>query len=110
MEISKYKEKIIKEVKEGKRGSAYAGLRKLGARPGEFNKTGFQIPKFSEQNLSNIECAENIANYFSSVSQEYPPLNILNLPPNIQEFLGNPELNTAPELSHYDVSRHILMV
>ena len=106
IEISKYKEKIINEVKDGKRGSAYAGLRKLGSRPGEFDKTGFQLPNFTEENLSNLECAEMIANYFSSVSQEYPPLNIQNLPPNIQEHLGNPD--PAPELSNYDVCRKLV--
>ena len=43
IEISKYREKIITEVKDGKRGSAYAGLRKLGRRPGEFEQSGFQL-------------------------------------------------------------------
>ena len=81
----------------------YAGLRKLGRRPGEFDKSGFQLPNLVEQNLSNLECAEVIANYFSCVSQEYQPLNIRNLAPNVQEYLGNPELNVAPMLSDHDV-------
>ena len=102
-EVSKYREKIIDEVKNGKRGSAYAGLRKLGTRPGEFNKKGFEIEKFAEEKLSNQEISERIAQYFSSVSQEYQPLDVQNLPPNIQEDLGNPELNVAPILSNYDV-------
>ena len=74
VEISKYRDKIISEVKDGKRGSAYAGLRKLGSRPGDFHETGFQLPSFKEQNLSNLECSEKIADYFSSVSQEYSAL------------------------------------
>ena len=103
LETYKYKEKIRNEVKEGKRGSVYAGLRKLGSMPGESSQTGFQLPNFSEQNISNLEGAEIIANYFSSVSQEYPALNIQNLPQNIQQYLGNPDLNRAPELTHHDV-------
>ena len=42
-EISKYKQKILNEVKEGKRGSSYSSLRKLGAQPGESKRTGFSI-------------------------------------------------------------------
>ena len=61
VEISKYKEKILKEVTEGKRGSSYAGLRKLGSQPGESMQTGFQLPEYVEKNLSNAECAEKLA-------------------------------------------------
>ena len=103
LEISKYKDKIITEVKDGKRGSAYAGIRKLGNKPVEQSKTGFQLPNYAENNLSNFECAENLAEYFSCVSQEYQPLNVLHLPPKIREFLNNPEDNVGPKLSHYDV-------
>ena len=105
VEIAKYRNKIIAEVKDGKRGSAYSGLRKLGSKPGEFEKTGFQLPIFTDQNLSNLECAEIIANYFSCVSQEYSPLDIQNLPPNIQEHLGNPD--SAPVLSKHEVYRKL---
>ena len=28
-----------------------AGLRKLGTKPGEFRKDGFQLPNFTEENL-----------------------------------------------------------
>ena len=94
-------------MKEGKRGSAYAGLRKLGQKPGEISKTGFQLPYFTEQNLSNLECAEMMANYFSTVSQEYTPSNLKNLPPYVQEYLGNPDLNISPILSHEDVWRKL---
>lgn len=103
IDVQKYKDKIIQEVKEGKRGSSYAGLRKLGMRPGEFKQTGFQLPDYGEDNLSNLECAEKIAEYFSKVSQEYPPLDIRSLPPNVKQYLGNPEGNSAPMLSSYDV-------
>ena len=107
-EIQKYKEKLINEVKEGKRGSCYAGLRKLGSGPGEMRQTGFQISSYADQNLSNSECVERIANYFSRVSQEYPPLNLGNLPPNLREYLGNPVNNSAPFLSQYDVYKKIM--
>ena len=77
-------------------------------RPGEFKKSGFQLPDYVEQKMSNSECAENIANYFSRVSQEYPPLNLDNLPPNVKEYLGNPETNKAPVLSFNHVYKKLL--
>ena len=77
-------------------------------RLGEFRQPGFQLPEFVEQKLSNLECAEKIADYFSRVSQEYPPLNLNNLPPNVKEYLGNPEGNSAPVLSHSDVYKMLL--
>ena len=78
-------------------------MRKLGAQPGESVQTGFQLPEYAEKNLSNAECAEKLALFFSAVSQEYQPLNVETLPPNIREYLTTSELGTAPELSHYDV-------
>ena len=66
-------------------------------------QTGFMLPWYADENLSNAECAEKSALFFSTVSQEYQPLNVETLPPNIREYLTTSELGTAPELSHYDV-------
>ena len=45
-----------------------------------------------------------MAEYFSSVSQEYSPLDIANLPPNVQSHLtARPSDEIIPELSVYDV-------
>ena len=78
-------------------------MRKLGAQPGESVQTGFQLPEYAEKNLSNAECAEKLALFFSTVSQEYQPLNVETLPPNVKEYLTSSEPGTAPELSHHDV-------
>ena len=48
-EAEKYKDKIIAEVAEGKRGSAYKGLRKLGSNDDE--NTNFEIPSHVDKNL-----------------------------------------------------------
>ena len=106
LEVAKYREKIVTEVKEGKRGSSYASLRKLGMRPGEVKQSGFVLSNYLEENLSNLECVERIADFFSEVSQEYSPLCLDNLPPNVQEYLGNP--GPGPVLSHYDVYQKLL--
>ena len=86
-EKRKYIEKISLEVSEGKRGSIYPALKKLGLRPGEDTKNGFVLPDHADQNLTPAQSAELIANHFSCISQEYMPLDKANLPPNVRTFL-----------------------
>ena len=80
----KYTEKIQNEVLEGKRGSSYAALCKLGTNDSEASGTTFVLPNHVEENLTSQQSAERIASYFSSISQEYEPLQLDHLPPNIQ--------------------------
>ena len=79
-----YKDKLLDEVKEGKRGSSYAGLKKLSMAPGEVLETGFQLPLHKDQGLSNQESVEKIADFCTQVSQEYarggPNANISGIP------------------------------
>ena len=44
-EFFKYKAKIELEVTEGKRGSSYFAIKKLGLRPGEISHPEFQLPE-----------------------------------------------------------------
>ena len=87
---------------EGKRGSSYSALKKLGLRPGEKSHPEFQLEEHEEKNLSPYESAELLANHFSAVSQEYAALNIDNLPTNIKTYLSRKD-DTAPMLSVTDV-------
>ena len=59
-EKHKYKDKVLKEVKEGKRGSSYSSLKKLSMAPGEGPTTGFQLPVYVEEGLSGQESVERI--------------------------------------------------
>ena len=43
-QLQKYKDKLLTEVQEGKRGSVYPALRKLGLRPGTDANRWFQLP------------------------------------------------------------------
>ena len=79
------------EVFDGKRGSSYPILKKLAARPHEDN-TAFHLP--SHANYT----AEVLANHFSSISQEYEPLSMSSLPPNVRNFLQNYDPHVAPSL------------
>ena len=95
-------------MSQGKRGSSYSVIKKLGLRPGEVLQPSFQLPNHIMNDYSPAESAEILAEYFSSVSQEYSPLNILSLPPNIQAYLAAPTpAGLIPSLSEYDVYRKL---
>ena len=85
--LKKYKETINIEVTEGRRGSTYPALKRLGSRPCEATQTGFVLPAHAELNLSSNQSAEILADYFSQIDQEYSPLDLCSLPPNAQEYI-----------------------
>ena len=67
-EFHKYRLKIENEVSEGKRGSSYFIVKKLGLRPGDVPQPSFQLPNHVQNNYTAAESAEVLAEYFSSVS------------------------------------------
>ena len=87
-EFFKYKAKIELEVTKGKRGSSYFAIKKLGLRPGEISHPEFQLPEHANHKISPAESAEMLADYFSAVSQEYQPLDVNKLPPNMETYLA----------------------
>ena len=107
-ERSKYLEKIQREVTEGKRGSTYPTLKRLGLQPGGTTHGGFQLPLHAELNYSSAQSAEVIAEHFSKISQEYSPLDVSSLPPNVQTCLKKNDQSLAPKLSIEDVECRIL--
>ena len=108
VEMSKYLEKVKTEVTEGKRGSTYPTIKRLGLRPGEANQSGFQLPDHAELNYSAAQSAEIIAQHFSRISQEYSPLDVSSLPPNVQSCLSENTQNTGPKLSYSQVLKRIV--
>lgn len=97
--ILMYKNKILREVVEGKRGSSYSALRRLGDRPGDINSLEFQLPEYIEQGLTPQQSVEKMADYFSKISAEYLPLDISQLPIQIQHFLENEKTEDLGVLS-----------
>ena len=68
-------------MKEENPGKAYAVLKKMGAQPGDcLDEMSFWLTEHVEANLSLAMAAEKIAEHFSLISQQYPPLEIKNLP------------------------------
>ena len=76
---------------------------RMGAMPGELeNSNTFTLPSF--ENLTPKVVAEKIAEHFSQISREFPPLRMENLPKRVQIKLQEPEKESkVPEILEYEV-------
>ena len=111
-EAMKYKDKIIQEVLEGKRGSSYNAIRKLGDGPCDTDKRKeFTIPSYVEKGLSPEQAANRLADHFSAISQTVAPLDIENFHPALRLEIGKgrTQLN-KPKLSQHDTYRKLLRI
>ena len=99
-EIKKYKDKVTKEVVEGKRGSVYKAIRKLADEPSS-SEGSFTLPSHLERNLSPLQSAEIFADTWSAISQKYDPISIPDFPPNLRAELE--AASTPPTLQEYEV-------
>jgi hypothetical protein len=66
------------------------------------------LPAHVEKSCSSAQCAEIIAEHFSSISQEYEPLNLTKLPHNVPILLSNANQSLAPKLTTTDVHKRII--
>ena len=103
----KYIQKISLEVSEGRRGSIYPALKKLGLRPGEEIHHSFSLPSHTSKNLNPAQSAEAIADHFCSISQEYTPLCRDQLAPSIQQYIIDQDQDLVPILSTSEVYKRI---
>ena len=84
-------------------------LRKLGTRPGGGGVSGntFTLPGHAERNFTARQSAEIIADHFANISQDYEPIKLSNFPPNMRNWLANPDMSVVPKLEEYEVFRKI---
>ena len=103
-------DKNVTMLMESEPGKAYITLKKMGAKAGDNLEDGsFTLLEHLEANLTNKESVDRIASHFSKVSQEYPALDVTNLPQSIKVKLNSSDLlKNAPQLSESDVHRLIL--
>ena len=64
-------------------------VKRIAARPGDQVSSTFSLPKHVEDNLTALESSNKICEFFSSISQEYLPLNPSTLPTRVQTKLNN---------------------
>ena len=58
------------------------------ARPGDSPKNQYDLPDHVERGLTELESAEEIADFFSQISQEYEPLCLETLPERVKNKLA----------------------
>ena len=101
-EAQKYLHKNLEALGEAKPGQAFNVLKRLGAQPGDQQSgTSFSLPAFESESLTDQQCAERLADYFASISREFPPLNLASLTAHVQTKLQTSE--KPPILSEYEV-------
>ena len=85
----------------------YNILKKLGARPGDSeDHSTFTLPE--HEHIGIKEAAMKIADHFTSISREYPPLKEESLPERVKLKITNPEEKSkVPYLFEHDVFRLI---
>ena len=81
---------FVSELKVSNPAKWYSMEKRLGA---EDNKKGGELSVDCLKGLSNQQAAEEVAGFFSKVSQEYSPLNTANLP----SYLPAPEILKVEE-------------
>ena len=77
-------------------------VKKIAARPGDQPNPTFSLPKHVEDELSALESSNKICEFFSSISQEYTPLNSETLPERVKTKLDNDPCS-HPTLADHDV-------
>ena len=73
----------------GRNNSWMRHVKRLTARPGDLPSSSFSLPQHVEDCLTAIESSNKICEYFSSISQEYTPLDIGLLPEYVRVKLYN---------------------
>ena len=85
-----YLRKSMDRLKDTNPGQAYSVLKRLGAQPGDCtDSNGFSLPSHLDDNLSEEQSAERIANHFAEISNEYPALNVELLPSRVQSKINS---------------------
>ena len=90
----------VEDLKEAEPGKAYDILKTLGSQPGCTEDLTFSLPGHKEQNLSDEECANRIAEHFAKISAEFSPLNPTLLPDRVKVKLNDG--STAPTITEHD--------
>ena len=62
-------------------------MKSIAARPGDCSSTTFSLPEHVDKNLSALESSDKICKFFSTISQEYAPLNVDTLPERVRHKL-----------------------
>ena len=108
---SKYLDKNIRELMASQPGKAYSTLKQMGAQPGDdLDQSSFTLIEHLEKNLTKKESVEKIAEHFSQISQEFPPLDVHNLSESVRKKLADSKSSKLPFISCYQVQKMLQKV
>ena len=109
---TKYKNKVINEVIEGKRGTSYSALRKLGENSEDNRRRKqFVIQAYEQEGLSAEQAACRLADHFSEISQTVEPLKVSNFQPSLQQEIEKGiKGNEKPVISQHEVYRQLIKI
>ena len=100
---------MINEVIQGKHGSAYSALRKLGNGPSDHKSSSISVASFVDKSYTDQQSADALAAHFSAISQTFSPLKVDSLPPKVSEAIKAGVMDTSkPVLSDFQVYRKLL--
>lgn len=107
---SSFIQKNVSDLKCSNPSKAYSVLKRLGARPGDCSQSdnSFTLLNHLEADLSAEQQVEKISEHFSSISQEFTPINIEDLPLDLQYQLGNTSEHDIPQITVNDVYSKLL--
>ena len=79
----------------------------MGEKPGYCEESNtFTLP--DHENISYADAAERIAEHFSKISREFPPLDEKSLPDRVSKKIQNPESESnVPKLFEHDIYKKI---
>ena len=103
---SDYIQKCVTDLKTEHPGRAAATLKRMGAQPGDCGDDGsFTLLNHIQEGLSVDEQLERFSEYFVSVSQEFPPLELSQLSEETNKKLSEICQEEIPILQDYEIFR-----
>ena len=102
---SKYRAKNLESTLDAKSArKAFSALKRLSG--GNTETSTFLLP--GHEHLSNEEIADTFAAFFSEISNEFPPLNLEDLPKRVQNRLMCVDDFSIPQFKEDDILRKLM--
>ena len=87
-----------------KPGHAHKTLKLMGARPGDDDDTVVpELSEFRDRNLSKDQVADEVGDYFATISQEFEPVNIAALPADVRNAIAAAKPDHVPVITPDEV-------
>ena len=99
-------EKHVTELMNEGPGKAYATLKRMGAKPGDnLDDASFSILNHLEQNLTNKQSVDKLAEHFCKISQQFPALSVAKLSQPVRQKSENRKKSELPYISRWAIEK-----